>query len=150
MSRTKDFPLYIPNRASELRVKSAKSKMSGVRSRSKRRRAKSARGTRSSRNVLEYFKPENFKAIEMHYGEKPKSLDCSKLTEKLQSELNDAKNTIETKDAEIRELDKKLRECYTEKSANLGDQVGKKFAELLSKRKNKSAAAGGKRRTHRK
>jgi len=86
----------------------------------------------------------------MHYGEKPKSLDCSKLTEKLQSELNDAKNTIETKDAEIRELDKKLRECYTEKSANLGDQVGKKFAELLSKRKNKSAAAGGKRRTHRK
>jgi hypothetical protein len=160
MSGAKEYPLYIGNKASELRVKSAKDKMSGVRSSSRgSRRAKSAQGTRrttkSSRKLLEYFNPSNFKEIQMHYGEIPKSQDCSKLTEKvesLESELNGAKNAIESKNEEIKELDKKLMLCNIKNAAKRGEDVGKKMvADLLSKQRklrnaSTSEAAGGKRR----
>ena len=80
MSGAKEYPLYIGNKASELRVKSAKDKMSGVRSSSRgSRRAKSAQGTRrtckSSRKLLVYFNPSNFKEIQIHFVEIPKSQD---------------------------------------------------------------------------
>jgi hypothetical protein len=160
MSSAKEYPLYIDNIASKLRAKSAQKKREGVRSRSiNSRRAKSAnvarRTARSNRNPLEYFNPSNFEKIQMHYGENPKSQDCSELTEKvesLESQLNGAKNDIESKDDKIKDLDKKLTLCNIKNAAKRGTEVGKKIvADILSKQwesrnDHKSAAAGGKRR----
>ena len=157
MNNTKEYPFYIKNRSSDLRVKSSKDKMASIKSRSKNRRAKSSqsvrRTVRSKRSVLDNFNPSNFKEIQMHYGEKPNSQDCVKLTEDLKNELNEAKNMIESKNVEIMELDKKLKMCKMKKASDLGDEVGKRVTEMLSKRVMKSLndvtkSSGGKR--HRK
>ena len=130
MSSSKSkYPLYIPNRSSQLRVTSAKKKLSKNSRRSlipSPRRVFSAPGVRRSaktnnRNVLELFKPENYEKIQMHYGEKPKSPDCSKLNE-----------TIQTKESEIKELGKKLKHAKIKCAAEMGDKVGKEVAKILS------------------
>jgi hypothetical protein len=86
----------------------------------------------------------------MHYGENPNSQDCVKLTEELKNELKEAKNVIESKNVEITELDKKLKICKIKKASDLGDEVGKRVTEMLSKRVMKSLndvtkSSGGKR-----
>ena len=128
---------FIDNNAYRLRVESAKARMSGYRSRTRSRSRRSRLGQRRtrSRNALEYFNPENFKAIEMNYGETPNPPDCSELTEKittLQNELNVAKE-------EIDKVNKKLIECQLRK--------GEDCAEIIRRLKHPKKSEGGKRIT---
>lgn len=149
--RIPEYPLYIPTKASELRIQSAKRKLlSNGRqpSRPKSRKVFSAPGVRRSaktnnRNVLELFKPENFKEIQMHYGENQKSPDCSKLNK-----------TIQTKESEIKELEKKLKHADIKCAAKMGEKVGEEVAKVLislrtykkPKSNNEIGSGGGTRR----
>lgn len=121
-SSTSEYPLYIPNRASELRVTSSKRKLSSNGRRSSRsRRVLSAPGV--GRSAKTNNTPKKTQDVHMHYGEKQKSPDCSKLNEtvsSLESELTDANKTIDQKNIEINKLktEKKhlineVDECYS-------------------------------------
>lgn len=140
-SRKSANPSYIPNVSSMLRIQSAKRKLSidGRRSsRSRSRRGLSAPGVirsakTNNRNVLEHFNPAIIEKIQMRYGEKPKSPDCSKLNE-----------TIKTKESEIKELKKKLSSEKLRCDVEMGDKVGKEVLEIISRmRKAKSSNAIG-------
>ena len=123
-SSTSEYPLYIPNRASELRVTSSKRKLSsnGRRSsRSRSRRVLSAPGV--GRSAKTNNNPKKTQDVHMHYGEKQKSPDCSKLNEtvsSLETELTDANKTIDQKNIEINKLKtekihliNEVDECYS-------------------------------------
>ena len=134
------YPLYIPNRASELRVTSSKKKLSsnGRRSsRSRSRRVLSAPGVGLSAKTNNT--PKQFEEIQMHYGEKPKSPDCSKLSEtvsSLESELINATKTIDKKDVEIKKLKtekKKLMDKVNECNSRFGEVEANRLTTEMKK-----------------
>jgi hypothetical protein len=148
-SRKSANPSYIPNVSSKLRIQSAKRKLSSngrQSSRPRSRRGLSAPGVirsakTNNRNVLEHFNPANFEKIQMRYGEKPKSPDCSKLNE-----------TIQTKESEIKDLKRKLILEKYRCAVEMGEKVGEKVLEITSRKRNEKSSnlngSGGGTRRH--
>jgi hypothetical protein len=77
----------------------------------------------------------------MRYGEKPKSPDCSKLNE-----------TIQTKESEIKDLKRKLILEKYRCAVEMGEKVGEKVLEITSRKRNEKSSnlngSGGGTRRH--